>query len=572
MGSKYEKLANWLERRPERSLELPLTEIESILGFRLAESYRVHPAGWAGGSSIDRPLKAIGWHAYPRLQRDAVIFRRVRAEGSGSVSYVHPSSTSADPEQAPLRGEVLLLGCVKSKRGSPSPAKDMYVSALWNGRRSLAESRGLRWKILSAKHGLLDPDEMIEPYDVALAGQSQVERQAWSNRVFSQLLDEFEDLEGMVFEIHAGWAYSESGLSTSLRAVGARVIRPLEGLLLGEQLAWYQDRSRSRPVSTVSPPDLHSDTREGQYFGGSPPDSVGDVEAGRLGELISSSFFGNRLDLSKRPGAPRPGWDGMPELHAVEELRSQGAPPAEIRLFLTFLSAMDRARDAIRLWNAGTVLWKEDRWPFDPSMVVQKSSTEMRECLAASRVSQRHSADTFAWQVIAESLLSRAVEPVNRVIENGSGDAAELVDSVESRTHSGQPFFPLLTGPKISRMWIRMLANPGQADIGNIDSIPVAVDVQVRRITEYLGITGTGNMSLERARPIIQDAWRAGITTADIGGPERIGGTCAALDPALWFYARWGCTFCERAGRQMPISPACGACRLSPKFIAARRS
>jgi hypothetical protein len=52
---------------------------------------------------------------------------------------------------------MILLGCVKRKRDHPATAKDLYSSPLWAGRRAYAESSGVPWLILSAKHGLVDP-------------------------------------------------------------------------------------------------------------------------------------------------------------------------------------------------------------------------------------------------------------------------------------------------------------------------------------------------------------------------------------------------------------------------------
>lgn len=43
---------------------------------------------------------------------------------------------------------------------------------------------------------------------------------------------------------------------------------------------------------------------------------------------------------------PKPGWDGMPEVVATARLRQLGASEPQVRLFLTFNAAMDRARDA----------------------------------------------------------------------------------------------------------------------------------------------------------------------------------------------------------------------------------
>jgi hypothetical protein len=44
----------------------------------------------------------------------------------------------------------------------------MYTSTLFRGRIEAVESTCDTWFVLSAKHGLLDPSEVIEPYDVAL--------------------------------------------------------------------------------------------------------------------------------------------------------------------------------------------------------------------------------------------------------------------------------------------------------------------------------------------------------------------------------------------------------------------
>ena len=42
--------------------------------------------------------------------------------------------------------------------------------------------------------------------------------------------------------------------------------------------------------------------------------------------------------------------------------------------------------------------------------------------------------------------------------------------------------------------------------------------------------------------------------------PDSTANACAALDPALWFFGKWGCTFCEQAGQKLPIHPVCDGC------------
>jgi hypothetical protein len=195
-------------------------------------------------------------------------------------------------------------------------------------------------------------------------------------------------------------------------------------------------------------------------------------------------------------------------------------------------------------------------------MVARRSLTDLMDVLKSFRVSQRHSADAAAWRRIAESLVNGSVTRVRDAIFLGRGNVRELLDELGAQTRAGTDRLPFLRGPKVGPMWIRMLAHPGAAAISSIQVIPVAVDVQVRKVTEYLGMTQTQGMDLEQARPMIQAAWHANVREGGAFGPTPIGGTASALDPALWFYAKWGCTRCERAGRRLPISPSCHACQL----------
>lgn len=95
--------------------------------------------------------------------------------------------------------------------------------------------------------------------------------------------------------------------------------------------------------------------------------------------------------------------------------------------------------------------------------------------------------------------------------------------------------------------------------------MPIAVDVQVRKVTEYLGVTDTLGRPLDDVRATIQRTWARDVELNGAVGPGDLDGTSAALDPALWFFAKWGCTFCERAKRQMPIAPECGECQFVAK-------
>jgi hypothetical protein len=133
---------------------------------------------------------------------------------------------------------VILIGCVKSKLARRAPAKDLYCSTLWQRRRHYAEASGARWLILSAKHGLLEPDKRIAPYELALGKMPAAERRAWGERVVRQLEDQLGSISGTTFEVHAGAAYRRA-IEPGIVERGGKLTSPLAHLGQGKQLAWY---------------------------------------------------------------------------------------------------------------------------------------------------------------------------------------------------------------------------------------------------------------------------------------------------------------------------------------------
>ncbi|MXX46272.1 MAG: hypothetical protein F4Z41_08725 [Acidimicrobiia bacterium] len=285
-------------------------------------------------------------------------------------------------------------------------------------------------------------------------------------------------------------------------------------------------------------------------------------KAALLAELIADSFYGEGFDLSAREEAAAGTWSEMPEVQAVRLLRDWDASDSTVRLFLTFTSAVDRMRDANLLWRAAATLYQSRPDVFEPNQVARMPMSTLRELLSSTGVSRFHTYDSDAWKRIAVSL-AKERGPTRRVIFEGMGDAEELIDDVRSK-RDGKDRFPQLRGLKIAPMWVRIMAAPGGATISNIEAIPVAVDVQVRRVTENLGVTNTQGLPLRGCKDLIQKAWQEAVSAAHFGGPSQIRGTSAALDPALWLFGARGCSFCEKQHDRIPISTVCDSCQYSP--------
>lgn len=137
----------------------------------------------------------------------------------------------------------------ESKLMHPAPARELYTSPLFVGRRRWVESTCDRWFILSAKHGLVDPATVLSPYDVTLNSLRNEERRRWSAGVLADLERTCSPLRAHTFEVHAGDPYVRFGLEQGLIQSGAAVERPSAGLSLGQQLQLYSGFPGIEPAS-----------------------------------------------------------------------------------------------------------------------------------------------------------------------------------------------------------------------------------------------------------------------------------------------------------------------------------
>jgi hypothetical protein len=136
----------------------------------------------------------------------------------------------------PIVRTIALISCGKSKLNRPAPAQQLYTGDLFQKSLAYARHRGAdSIYILSAKYGLVELNQMIEPYEKTLNRMPSSEVRRWADEVLSELRLR-TDFARDKFIFLAGDKY-RSLLIPHL----ARIEVPLLGLGFGKQLKFLKE-------------------------------------------------------------------------------------------------------------------------------------------------------------------------------------------------------------------------------------------------------------------------------------------------------------------------------------------
>lgn len=128
---------------------------------------------------------------------------------------------------------ISFVACSKTKAASPMPAAALYTSPLFRKSLLAALDASKKAYILSAKHGLLSCNDIIEPYDVTLKALSAGERVDWGLRVTRQL--ETVVSRKSLTSMYCGEEYL-APIRQFLQEHAASMVVPLDGRSLGQRL------------------------------------------------------------------------------------------------------------------------------------------------------------------------------------------------------------------------------------------------------------------------------------------------------------------------------------------------
>lgn len=165
------------------------------------------------------------------------------------------------PRLGPLRndctnarptGALTLVSCCGPKLDRIASARELYRSPMFQKSARWAELKGDDWFVLSARHGLIRPEDMLEPYDQTLKTMTKAQRDTWARHVAAQLWSWATDrnVTSLHVTLLAGAAYAAwIPLAHDL----ARVVQPLQGLSIGYRLKWLTEQ-----LAVKGPAAIHS--------------------------------------------------------------------------------------------------------------------------------------------------------------------------------------------------------------------------------------------------------------------------------------------------------------------------
>lgn len=130
--------------------------------------------------------------------------------------------------------KLILISCCGKKREQSCKARDLYVSDLFIKSRSYAEQRGDSWAILSALHGVVQPDDIISPYNLTLTSIGKEGRIEWDNKVLKSLsavAHRYDVIEVLAGRHYLGWSNVFRDCSVTF---------PLAGMGIGQRLKFLK--------------------------------------------------------------------------------------------------------------------------------------------------------------------------------------------------------------------------------------------------------------------------------------------------------------------------------------------
>lgn len=134
-----------------------------------------------------------------------------------------------------------IISCGKHKQTQAAAAGELYISPRFRLSAQLPMRLMKSFSVLSAKHGVLSPATLIEPYDVTLASMTRADRRAWADGVVAQLVRCHPEVRRYILLTDDDYRVHVAPL---LQQRGFEVIEPLLGLDRSSRMSFLRSCHR----------------------------------------------------------------------------------------------------------------------------------------------------------------------------------------------------------------------------------------------------------------------------------------------------------------------------------------
>jgi len=133
--------------------------------------------------------------------------------------------------------KIALVSCVSKKQLGIHKAEELYISDWFIKAKKYIKQNYNEWYILSAKHGLIKPNDLIETYNEYLPKMTLEYRKQWAVNVFNKL----KEIDNVTeIHIYAGKQYRKYLIAL---LSDFKVSVPLKNLGIGKQLKWLKENT-----------------------------------------------------------------------------------------------------------------------------------------------------------------------------------------------------------------------------------------------------------------------------------------------------------------------------------------
>ena len=130
----------------------------------------------------------------------------------------------------------VLISCSKTKLSTPAIARELYTGQLFKKAVAWAERHQYRWFIVSALHGLVTPDQELDPYNFTIKDWRKRERESWAHQAIAGQLTRYASPGS-----HALLILPQSYrlcIQEELNRAAFTYENPVAGLAIGQQMQW----------------------------------------------------------------------------------------------------------------------------------------------------------------------------------------------------------------------------------------------------------------------------------------------------------------------------------------------